>query len=932
MRIIGCKSLCTFALALFVAFGAMAQQGGLSVDTGHLLQVRTTLVIASTFEQHQLPERAEASYREALEVAERLEPRDVPLVLLWKASFLRRQGRLPDARVAAERALELFLQFLGPDHPSTAVAYSALGSLEHQARDYVKAGPHLRAVIDAYARNPDRGREPEVWIAAWNLALELKDDPSQLAETERLLRLALELKTRLQPYDPWWIARVCQELAMVRGAQGAIDEAVALYERAVSAAESVTGDKDPLLIGILSGQAVSLQRWGRKEASVAAAERTLPVLRRAAQPNWAAIASFTLMLANSAKAKGNLAEADRHFAALLEEYERDPARIPLGFAAAAASHRAGFLYEARRYVEAGGMARRAVALYLQLPPGNGRDLARAHQSLGLILFAERKPTEGAVELRKGIDLMARVDGVSPRDLAGMYGWLADSYFGAGLYRESEAPILKAIELMSARGYAGEQSIYRLRLSMTYRYLERLAEAEALAREVLAERRQRLGDDDGLVADALFHLAAALRWQRKYAEAEPLLRRSLALREKELGRDHKLVLADMNALALSLDGLGRATEAEALFRATLAGRERVLGPEDDEVADTLVSLVWNLRRQKRFAEAAAIAERPLAIYRKALGPDHPTVVRALLPLATIRQERGEFDEADRLFRDALRIRVLTYGADDLKVAESYGDLVSLAGARRQFDEGAGYAAKMLAIVEGRFGADDPRLIVALTVAASFGILSGDLERPETLLKRVLAICERAYGSDSVAVGYAALNMAYLYGLRGRFGDIDAFYERPLRIFEKVLGPTHPAVADALQWRADFEVATGQAEAAAASYDRALSIYTAAFGEDSAARATVMVSKAVLLIQLDRLAEAERLLQEAIALLRKGVGRETTALATALANLGILYRQLDRLAEADDLASQAAAIYRRLYGPGGAPPVVFAPLLMPSPKEI
>ncbi len=163
-------------LALSAAFEAAAQQGGLSIETGRLVQVRTLLAMARTYDQNRQIDMADTVYREAVEVAERLEPLDVPLALLWRAGFLRRNGRLPEARVAAERALDLFLATLGPDHPSTAVAYSALGSMEHQLRDFAKAGPHLQAVIDAYARDPNKDREPEVWVAAWNLALELKGD------------------------------------------------------------------------------------------------------------------------------------------------------------------------------------------------------------------------------------------------------------------------------------------------------------------------------------------------------------------------------------------------------------------------------------------------------------------------------------------------------------------------------------------------------------------------------------------------------------------------------------------------------------------------------------------------------------------------------------------------------------------------------------
>lgn len=917
-------------LALCTVSGAAAQSGGLSADAAYSESVRKQLLASVARENGRDFLNAEASLRLAVDIAELQEPRDLPLALLWQAGFLRRHKRLPEARATAKRALDLFLGTLGPDHLSTAVAYSALGSMDIDARDFAAAEPRLRAVLDAYGRDPRKEREVEVWISAWNLAMAYQAQ-RRFAEVDQPLKLALEIKGRLQPREAKWMAIMGKSLATNHAAQGDVERAAALYDRAVAEAETLEGADVTFLAAILTEQAQMQQRWGRQEASLRTAERALAAHQRVPQRDQTSIAMLRSVLGNAALARGQRGEADEHYAAILDSYAREPAPGRTAYAAAAAGQLALSHRIARRYGEAMVLARRAIDLRLQQQPFDRLEVARAQFVLGSALFAQNSVTEGAAEMQIGLDLFEAI-GRQTEELASAYQLLGVAYFDAGRYRESERPLRKALEMASAWGPSVVLSDIQLSLSMSCRYLDRHPEAEALARQSLDLRRRKLAEDDPRIGDAIFQLAAALYWQRRYSEAEPLLRQALAIHLKAYGTDHLLVLSDTYSLALNIQELGRVAEAEILLRETAVAQEKVLGPRHERVADTLVSLVRNLRRQARYEEAAQIAERPLAIYRETMGADHPRVLQALLPLAAIRQERGEFDEAERLLKDALRINLLAYGADDLNVAQVYGELAGLAAARRQFAEGVGYAEKTLSIVEATLGADDLRIIPILAAAANFRVLSGDLEGPEALFKRALSIAERHYGVDSVQAGYASLNLAYIYRLRGRFGDVAAYYEKPLAIFEAHLGPRHPAVGLALLWGAQFEIAIGQAKEAEASYDRALAIYSAAYGENSPARATVLVNKALLLIQLNRTGEAEKLLKESIELLRKAAGRETPTLACALVNLALLYVQLDREPEAEQLMKQAVAMYGRLYGPDRAPPIIMSPVLGPPPRDI
>jgi tetratricopeptide (TPR) repeat protein len=921
--------------AMMMSQTVSAQTPSPTLPPGTNAQVESLLQGAFKLEWANKTAEADADYRKAIDIAEKIkdpaERGELPRALDWQAAFFRHLKKYPEATTAADRALSLYEERFGKDDPRNDHMRVSLGGTASASGDYAKSEPFFRTALAAYDRDPSKAREPNAAAAALGLAFAL-DKLSKPVEAAAIQKKGIEIKEKVSPKDNRGLAFAYLSLGRMYGALRQREYAGQAFEAATKAAAQFHGDDAQIVMAaMLLSQAAFFRDLSRYVDARSNAEQALALRETKLGRDDPAVDEVHIILGQIAVLEKDRPKADGEFMAALEGYRHKSWKEAARWAAYAARELAGSLQSSKKYQDAEKIILEGIAARETLPDDKV-NLAKDYQLLALIYGDQRKFNESETAFRKAISIQTAAPGGKPGDLAYLYRGLGDICFEAGRYRESEEPYLKAIPLLSERDEDWlALSAVQSRLSATYRVLRRFPEAEDMARKTLAARQKRMDPENPLIADGLFQLAAAFRGEGRNALAEPLYRRAMTIREKNYGPDNAQVLSDKNSLALALDGMGRPAEAEPLFREALAGREKRFGRDDETVADTYVGLTWLLYRQGRLDEAAQIAERPLAIYRKTLGPNHPSVVRGLLPLAAIHQSRSEFDEADALYRDALRIRMAVFGATDTSVADSFGDLVRLSIARRQYEEATGYMSKRLNIYESRMGADDPRLIRPLADLENLQTFTRDFDGAEATGRRVLAIAERTYGPDSLLVALASTDMARVYRLKGKFGNVESFYERPLAIYRKVLGEKHPFIAVALNLVAEFRIGLGQTKDAEALYDESIAILTAAYGKDSPALSGTLNDKALLLLQTKRGGEAEALFKRAIELLRKGSSKPTVALAAELVNLSFVYASLGRQVEADKLREEAVAIYTKLLGPNRLPPLAPAAIVPPRDPD-
>ena len=139
-------------------------------------------------------------------------------------------------------------------------------------------------------------------------------------------------------------------------------------------------------------------------------------------------------------------------------------------------------------------------------------------------------------------------------------------------------------------------------------LDRYAETERLAREVLAARERTTGPDHPALARPLFLLALSLQARDRKEDALPPMRRALAIVERHPGPPHAKLVVPLHIRSWIALESGRGDEAEALAKRALAIADR--GPGDDirGRVTCLDYLSWLYHRQERPGEVEAIARR------------------------------------------------------------------------------------------------------------------------------------------------------------------------------------------------------------------------------------------------------------------------------------------------------------------------------------
>lgn len=236
-----------------------------------------------------------------------------------------------------------------------------------------------------------------------------------------------------------------------------------------------------------------------------------------------------------------------------------------------------------------------------------------------------------------------------------------------------------------------------RLGTDFDRQEQLQEAERVAREALAMKKKRLGNENLEVACALYAVAGTLLEQRELPEAEELLRESLVMHRKFGGPDNGCIPAVLSALAMTLDQLGELNDAESMYRETLAVQKK-LTPKDPDLVSTLIRLAIVLQKQGRLDDAEALCREALAKSKKLLGKDDEKVGYPRRCLASFLLQRGSLDEAENLYREELALRQNRLGPEHAAVATSLDELAHCLAKRNKWVEAKTLFADALAMRE------------------------------------------------------------------------------------------------------------------------------------------------------------------------------------------------------------------------------------------
>lgn len=132
---------------------------------------------------------------------------------------------------------------------------------------------------------------------------------------------------------------------------------------------------------------------------------------------------------------------------------------------------------------------------------------------------------------------------------------------------------------------------------------------------------------------------------------------LAVRRETLGEHHPGSLLAMSNYGRLLQEQGRLEEAEPLLREVLEIRRARLGPQHQATMASIANLGGLLREKGNLTEAAELFREDLQMTSETLGPRHPDTLIAIGNMADLLREMGELEEAFETFGDAVEVRGL-----------------------------------------------------------------------------------------------------------------------------------------------------------------------------------------------------------------------------------------------------------------------------------
>ena len=255
---------------------------------------------------------AEQLYRRALAIQLQAFGRDDPAL----AETYTNLGYLPhtvlDSTIAYfQRALDVRLKSLGPEHPDATSAMLLVGVMLSRKGDDAEAEKYLRQVV-RLRRQSLEADVPQLAKSYFMLADHLAQYPDAQQETEQLYRDGLTLLEHRFGPDHLGRAHGLSNLAILLDEQERFEEAESLYRESLRLRKAIFEEKHPTVAEAISHLANHLQRRGQLTEAEELHREALTHFKRIFGPRHRSVAWELSHLSEVLIARGRLDEAQMH--------------------------------------------------------------------------------------------------------------------------------------------------------------------------------------------------------------------------------------------------------------------------------------------------------------------------------------------------------------------------------------------------------------------------------------------------------------------------------------------------------------------------------------------------------------------------------------------------------------------------------------------
>jgi tetratricopeptide (TPR) repeat protein/CHAT domain-containing protein len=350
----------------------------------------------------------------------------------------------------------------------------------------------------------------------------------------------------------------------------------------------------------------------------------------------------------------------------------------------------------------------------------------------------------------------------------------------------------------------------------------------LAEENVALRERLTTDEEKDLANSLTNLGNILMRREDYERARQAYERALTIRKGVYGLEHQMTTSSLNSLANVHLLLGHFEEASSLYLQSLTIQEKILDPAHPDVSRTLGNLAALFLQTGEYDRATDFFQRSLAIKEKVLEPGHPEIARTLSNLGIALTHGGDFDKARSVLERAMAIQEKSLGSEHPDLAAMLNNLGGALFHLGLFSQARRSLERALAILEKTIGAEHSDTVETLVDLGEVYCRTGQLAGARASAERAVRVLERSEGMNRVILAQAhGVLMAALRG-EGRPGPARQAGERAAAILESVLGSGHPLLADILFNLGGVAIDMRDDDAAGRWLRRSLQIRQTAYG--------------------------------------------------------------------------------------------------------
>ncbi len=565
----------------------------------------------------------------------------VDALIMGRDAALKATIRLDEARWELEPLDALAQLWDETDHALAAWLLNLAGFYWNALANWNRTEPLFRRALAIYEQNLGKDH-PDVATCLNNVG-QLLQSTNRLTEAESVYRRALTIYEQNLGKEHPTLATCLNNLAVLLKSTNRLTEAESLYRRALTIHEQSLGKEHPTVAADLNNLAALLQATNRLAEAEPLMRRALAIREQSLGYEHPAVSPCLNNLAQLLQATNRLAEAEPLMRRALAIHEqslgKDHSKV-----ATCLHNLATLLHATNRLAEAEPLMRRALAIHEQSLSKDHPDVATCLNNLAQLLKDTNRLAEAEPLMRRALAIHEQSLGKDHPTVATNRNNLAALLQDTNRLAEAESLTRRALAIHE-KSLGRDHPFVATDLNNLAVFLKdtnRLAEAESLMRRALAIDEQSLGKEHPDVATDLNNLAFLLRDTNRLAEAEPLMRRALAIHEQNLGKDHPDVATDLNYLALCLKDTNRLAEAESLMRRALAIHEKSLGRDHPFVATDLNNLAVLLEDTKRLAEAEPLMRRMVELLLhcgKRAGHPHPHMRAGAANYAGLLQKMG-----------------------------------------------------------------------------------------------------------------------------------------------------------------------------------------------------------------------------------------------------------------------------------------------------